>query len=243
MKASASDQRILLDLVSIDVALERVDAQRKNPPHAARVKELIASRNEHGRTLIERTNTRDDIKAELQRVEGDIKVARGRKERDEDRLSQTAVARDARALESEIEALAARIDGLETRELELMEDLQAAEQRVAEQEEVLGGISTEGQRLSAEGKAAVEAATAELTQLKRDREAVAGRIPDPLLADYERLAARGVGAGHFQHGTCGGCHMALAPTDVDALRKAAADDVVYCPECGCILVRTHESGL
>ena len=243
MKASAADQRILLDLASIDVALERVDAQRKNPPHAARVKELIASRNDQGRALIERTNARDDIKAELQRVEGDIKIAQARKQRDAERLSQTAVARDARALESEIEVLTARIDGLETRELELMEELQSAEQRVAEQEEVLAGISTEGQRLSAEGKAAVEAASAEHAQLTRDREAVAGRIPDPLLKDYERLAARGVGAGLFQHGTCGGCHIALAPTDVDALRRVAADDVVYCPECGCIMVRTHESGL
>jgi predicted nucleic acid-binding Zn-ribbon protein len=243
VKASAADQRILLDLVSIDVALERVDAQRKNPPHAARVKELIASRNEHGRNLIERTNARDDIRAELQRVEGDIAISRGRKQRDEERLTQTAVARDARALESEIEALAARIDGLETRELELMENLESAEQRVSEQEDVLAGISAEGQRLSAEGKAAVEAALTEFTQLTRDRDAVAGRIPDPLLKDYERLAARGVGAGLFQHGTCGGCHMTLAPTDVDALRRASDDDVGYCPECGCILVRTHESGL
>ncbi|GGO67447.1 hypothetical protein GCM10010910_29240 [Microbacterium nanhaiense] len=243
MKASAADQRILLDLASIDVALERVDAQRKNPPHAARVKELISSRNEEGRALVERTNARDDISAELRRVEADISVTRGRQMRDEERLSKTAVARDARALENEIEALAARIDALETRELELMEELQEAERRVSEQQEVLAGITTEGQRLSAEGKAAVEAASVEFTQLTRDREAVAGRIPDPLLKDYERLASRGVGAGLFQHGTCGGCHMTLAPTDVDALRRAAEDDVVNCPECGCIMVRTYESGL
>lgn len=243
MKASAADQRILLDLASIDVALERVDAQRKNPPHAARVKELISSRNEEGRALVERTNARDDISAELRRVEADISVTRGRQTRDEERLSKTAVARDARALESEIEALAARIDALETRELELMEELQEAERRVSEQQEVLAGITTEGQRLSAEGKAAAEAASVEFTQLTRDREAVAGRIPDPLLKDYERLASRGVGAGLFQHGTCGGCHMTLAPTDVDTLRRAAEDDVVYCPECGCIMVRTYESGL
>lgn len=243
MKASAADQRILLDLASIDVALERVDAQRKNPPHAARVKELIASRNDQGRALIERTNARDDVKTELERVEGDIRIARSRKQRDEERLSQTAIARDARALESEIDALTVRIDGLETREIELMDELEAAEQRVVEQEQVLAGITTEGQRLSAEGKAAVEAASTEHAQLMRDREAVAGRVPEQLLKDYERIAARGVGAGLIQHGTCGGCHMSLAPTDVDALRKAAADDVVYCPECGCIMVRTHESGL
>ena len=243
MKASAADQRILLDLASIDVSLGRVDAQRKNPPHAARVKELISSRNEQGRVLMEHTNTRDDLKTELQRVEGDINVTNGRKKRDEERLSQTAVARDARALESEIEALTARISNLETRQLELMDQVEAASARVSEQEKVLADIAEEGQRLSAEGKKAVEAAQTEFAQLERDREAVAGRIPEALLKDYERLAERGVGAGLFQQGTCGGCHIALSPIAVATLRKAAADDVVYCPECGCIMVRTHESGL
>ena len=37
--------------------------------------------------------------------------------------------------------------------------------------------------------------------------------------------------------------MVLAGTDLGVLRQAAADDVVTCPECGCILVRDDESGL
>ena len=37
--------------------------------------------------------------------------------------------------------------------------------------------------------------------------------------------------------------MVLAGTDLQAIRQAAEDAVVTCPECGCILVRTEESGL
>ena len=37
--------------------------------------------------------------------------------------------------------------------------------------------------------------------------------------------------------------MVLAGTDLQAMRLAAEDAVVTCPECGCILVRTEESGL
>ena len=37
--------------------------------------------------------------------------------------------------------------------------------------------------------------------------------------------------------------MVLAGTDLQVLRQAAEDHVVTCPECGCILVRTEESGL
>jgi len=243
VKASPSDQRSLLDLSRVDVELQRAEEARRNPPQAARVKELLAVRGEQGRALVEKSNARDDLKVLLGRVESDISVARVRQDRDRDRLEKTAVARDARALESEIEALTARIDGLETQQLELMEQLQAADDDVAAQQSLLDQTSAEGQELSAGGKQAVEKAAAELEQLTRDRAALVEKIPADLVADYDRLAARGPAVGHFQHGTCGGCHMALAPTHVAQLRKAADDEVFHCPECGCIIVRTAESGL
>jgi predicted nucleic acid-binding Zn-ribbon protein len=37
--------------------------------------------------------------------------------------------------------------------------------------------------------------------------------------------------------------MMLSGTDFAALRQVADDVVATCPECGCILVRTAESGL
>jgi predicted nucleic acid-binding Zn-ribbon protein len=35
----------------------------------------------------------------------------------------------------------------------------------------------------------------------------------------------------------------LSGTDLATLRQTAEDVVATCPECGCILVRTEESGL
>ena len=68
-------------------------------------------------------------------------------------------------------------------------------------------------------------------------------MPADLLAAYERIAARGVGAGLLRRRACEACHMVLSGTDLQTLRQAADDDVVFCPECGAILVRTDESGL
>ncbi|WP_156759738.1 zinc ribbon domain-containing protein [Microbacterium karelineae] len=243
MKSAPSDQRLLLDLVDLDVALRRAEDARANPPQSARVKELIAQRNEQGRELVARTNQRDDQQMELARLESDIDVARKRRDRDRERLDKTAIARDARALESEIASLDARIDSLETRELEIMEALQQAEAAVAEQQALLDETTAEGQRLSAEGKAAVQRATDDVAALTRDRAAVAARIPADLLADYARIGKRAPGAGHFQQGTCGGCHMSISPRDLAALKTLADDEVAHCPECGCIMVRTAESGL
>ena len=77
----------------------------------------------------------------------------------------------------------------------------------------------------------------------RDRAAVSATIPPALLALYDRAAVRSSGAALLRRGTCEGCNMVLAGTDLQALRQASVDDIVTCPECGCILVRAEDSGL
>ncbi|QBR74156.1 DNA-binding protein [Microbacterium sediminis] len=243
MKASPADQLQLLDLADIDRRMKRAEAARSNPPQATRVKELIEQRNGQGRELVARTNARDDVLAELRRVEADIEVARKRRARDEERLTQTAIARDALALQEEIAALGRRIDDLETAELELMERRDVAEAELAEQQALMDATTAEGRRLSEEAKRAVADAERELGQLTRDREALATALPAALRAEYDRLAARGTGAALFTRTTCGGCRIALSPSDIAVLRATPKDELAYCPECGTILVRTNESGL
>jgi uncharacterized protein len=66
-----------------------------------------------------------------------------------------------------------------------------------------------------------------------------------LLALYEQRRARGsgVGAALLRQRTCQGCNMTLTGSDLDTVRRAASDDVLLCPECDRILVRTDESGI
>ncbi|MTE23843.1 C4-type zinc ribbon domain-containing protein [Microbacterium sp. ZXX196] len=243
MNSAPADQRLLLDIADLDARRARAVAARRAPEHQARVAELLARRNEQGRELVARSNARDELRTELARIQSDVEVATKRMARDRDRLTQTAIARDAIALENEIASLEARVDRLETAELETMERAQAAEAAVAEQQALLDQTTAEGQAASAAGKQAVQAATDEIAAIERDRAAVAGRVPNDLLAMYDRLAARGTGAALFQHGTCGACRMTLSPRDLAALKATADDVVALCPECGAILVRTAESGL
>jgi len=42
---------------------------------------------------------------------------------------------------------------------------------------------------------------------------------------------------------CEGCHLELAGSELNAVRAAAADDIVRCENCRRILVRTAQSGL
>ncbi|MET0672034.1 MAG: C4-type zinc ribbon domain-containing protein [Microbacterium pygmaeum] len=243
MNASPSDQRLLLDVAELDTRIRATDTLRRNPPQAARVQQLIARRQELSAALTGLLGTRDDLKADLSRIESDVAVVDARRERDAERLAHTSNVKEAQGLESELGSLARRKSDLEDAELAIMEQLEEADSAVAAQQAVIEETNGEGSTLSAEAKRVVAEASAAFEAATRDRVAVAARVPADLLALYDRVAQRSSGAALLRRGTCEGCRMVLAGTDLQAIRLAAEDAVVTCAECGCILVRTEESGL
>lgn len=243
VNATSDQQRRLLDLAALDQRIRRAEDARRNPPQAERVKELLARRQTLSQELSVRLGARDDLRTELSRIESDVAVVDARSARDQDRLASTSNVKEAQGLESELASLARRKADLEDGELEVMERLESADAAVAEQESLIAETNEEGAKLSAEAKRVVAEATAEHDAAMRDRTAVAGTIDAELVALYERLAQRSAGAALLRRRTCEGCHMVLSGTDLNELTRVAEDVVATCPECGCILVRTEESGL
>ncbi|WP_292835214.1 C4-type zinc ribbon domain-containing protein [Microbacterium sp.] len=243
MKASPTDQARLLDLAALDAGIRHADDARRHPAQAAQVQELVARRQKLSSELTGLLGARDDAKAELARVESDVTLVDARAARDTELLAATTNAKDAQGLEHEIASLAKRKSDLEDAELGIMERLEVADAAIAAQQQLIAATNAEGARLSAEGKAAVAEATARFDAATRDRSAVAAQVSLELVALYDRISARGVGAGALRQRTCEACRMVLSGTDLHSLRQAAEDDVVMCPECGCILVRTEGSGL
>ena len=243
MNASPADQRRLVDVAQLDARIRQAENARKHPPQAGRVQELQGRRQVLSQELGTRLGARDDLRTELSRIESDVAVVDARAARDSDRLAASTNSKEAQGLESELAALARRKNDLEDAELAVMERLEIADAAVAEQESLIAATNAEGAELSAEGKRAVAEATAAFDAATRDRAAVAGGVPADLLALYDRLAVRSAGAAFLRRRTCEGCHMVLAGTDLQVLRQAGENDVVMCPECGCILVRDDESGL
>ena len=243
MNAPPADQLRLLDLADLDARIGRAEHARAHPPQAARVKELLSSRQELSQELTARLGARDDLRTEISRIESDVAVVDARRARDEARLAASTNPKEAQGLESELQALARRKSALEDTELEVMDRLEQAEAAVAEQEGLIAATNAEGAELSAEAKRLVAEADAVIAAATRDRDAVRASVPEALLAMYERIAVRTTGAALLRRRTCEGCRMELSGTDLEKLRTASDDAVVTCPECGCILVRTEESGL
>lgn len=243
MNATPADQRILLDLADLDRRIAAAETGRKNPPQAARIAELTAQKQGQSQELAQRLGVRDDVQLELTRLESDVSVASARRDRDRDRLATASDPKQAVAYENEITALTKRLSDLEDAELEVMERLEQAEAAVAEQKVVIDGTNEEGARLTAEARELIASMGTTIEQLQRDREAVGSRIPEALMAKYTQLQKDGIAAGLLQRAMCGACNIVLNASDLQEIRSASDDAVVFCPDCGAILVRTEESGL
>ena len=243
MNASPNDQKKLLAVADLDARLRQAERRRTHPPQAARIAELGAERATRSQELSAATGARDDVKTELQRLESDVSMAEARRDRNAERLAASSNAKDAQALETELVSLGRRLSELEDAELIVMERLEQADADVDAARALLDQLADEGTALSAASVVAVADAATLIEALQRDRAALALALPDELVALYDKLSTRGVGAALLQRKACQGCNMELSGTDLQQIRQASNDAVVQCPECSCILVRTEESGL
>ena len=244
MKASPADQNELLRLQAADTRLAQLAHAMKNLPQAAELLKLQPEVEALRARWIAATGELEDARAELKRIESDVQIVDARAKRDSDRVQQSASMKDVQALEAELASLAKRKNDLEEIELTVM-------QRVEDLEQALAGVEAERAELNAR-VAAFEAdrdeeagkLEAQRTALGKDRATIAEALPADLIELYERQRARyGIGAAALIRGVSMGSNVKLTESDLSDIRRAAADDVVLCPDSGAILVRGEDSGL
>jgi predicted nucleic acid-binding Zn-ribbon protein len=245
VKAEPAVQRRLLDLAEIDAELSRLAHRRRTLPEHAELTEAEAAVRSGRDKLVEVETTAGDLDRDIRRIERDVEGVRARTERDNKLLAGSGIgAKQATELQHELETLARRQGVLEDEQLEIMEqreavgsDVEHARVQVAAAEQRIADIT--GRRDTA--LADIDAADA---GRRRDREKVLTEVPADLLGAYEqRREKRGIGAAKLVARRCQACRLELDRTAISELRAAPADEVVYCEECGTILVRSPESGL
>ncbi|RNE62379.1 zinc ribbon domain-containing protein [Cryobacterium tepidiphilum] len=245
MKASPAEQKELLRLQAIDTKLQQVQHQAATLAQHAEIAALTTEADAARKTLASRSGALDDVRTELGRIESDVEVVEKRIVRDSDRAQASSSVKDIQALEQELEALRKRRGDLEEIELVVMERLEEQEASVAEAEaerdELLSRVGVLEQKRDEQ----LADLARQRGDLARDRDAVASALPEALGALYEkrRAAGHGTGAALLRARTCGACTMTLTGSDLAEVRQAPEDEVVFCPDCGAILVRTEESGI
>jgi len=237
----------LLELQAKDAALAQLEHRRATLPEHARIEALEAhSRELDGQRVAAETEV-GDLERSQTKFDSEIELVRQRRVRDEDRMSSGAITnpKDLSSLQHEVGALDRRISSLEDEELEIMEQLEEAQSH-------LSAIATELDRTTAELEqetsardAAVQVIDAEAASLRAARDELAVQVPDDLRALYDKVRAQhgGLGAAALQARRCEGCHLEINGADLRELADRPDDDVLRCPECSRILIRSAESGL
>lgn len=244
MKASPEDQAVLLELQAIDTRLQQLAHRATSLPELATIASLSAEAEEARLAGVADSGALEDAQAELRRVESDVEVVEARIRRDTERLETTSSVKDVAGLEAELASLRKRQSDLEDIELAVME-------RIEELETASGATTGRHEELRAalvEAEAARDAALAtiegERGHALANRAEIVGKLPGELIALYERQRERyGTGASLLQGGVSSASGVRLNESDMAAIRAAAPDEVVLCPDSNAILVRTAESGL
>lgn len=244
MKAPHSQQTKLLELQQIDSRVDQLRHREKNLPENTALSEATTERDTINARLATEVGAVEDAQTELGRLESDAATVATRQQRDEQRLQQTSSVKDVAALEAELESLKNRTSALEEQQLEAMQAVEDATS-IADATRAEGAaVEQRISEITQARTAALDEISGELGTLAGARTALTESIQDDLLEVYEKQRAKsGIGAALFRRGTCGGCTMSLTGQDLADVRAAEIDDVVRCPECSCVVVRTEESGL
>ena len=247
MKASPEAQRSLLELAEIDAELTRLEHRRRSLPEHEQISTLEQRDRELRDQLAALEARAGDLKREQVKAEADVEQVRTRIDRDRVRLDagQVSSPKELENLQSEVESLHRRQSDLEEIVLDVMERQEGTE---AQQEAAVaerGAIATDLAAVTARRDAELAEIGEQAGKATDRRTAVVADEPADLISLYERLRGQhgGVGAAALRRGRCEGCHLSLNTVDLNAIRAAAADEVLRCEECRRILVRTDESGL
>lgn len=209
--------------------------------------QLTHERSQLDHRRVELETRVSDHTREQRRIDADVEQVRARRERTQQRLDTGAVGspKELEGLQHELVALNRRISTLEDEELEFMELLESEQ---AELDAVRTSLQDIDQRIavlaSERDETAGEIDVAAREQLE-ERGRLVGSLPEPLVTAYEKSRAQhgGIGAAALVRRACEGCRLELNAGDFGELTRSPADEVLRCPECGRILVRTAESGL
>ncbi len=146
--------------------------------------------------------------------------------------------RDLQAMDEEVRHLNQRQSELEEQELVIMVDLDPVHERLAALSVREEPVALRATELRAEVATAQSDIDAEVAAAAGAREVEAEQLPAALAERYEKLRIRmkGVGAARLTGHRCDGCHLELAPVEVERMRALPDDTVTTCDQCGRILV-------
>jgi predicted nucleic acid-binding Zn-ribbon protein len=240
MQASIAEQKLLIDLQTIDLHITVCNNKIDNAPERQQLKAIEERALATKAALDLKIADQEEVKVDLRRIEIDVEAVSTRIAQDESRLANSGTsAKELEGLTHEVASLNKRKRELEDGEIEVMERLEAMSGDIALNQSDLDALETLRHELQGRLDNLVEQLNSEIAIQQSEREKVAVQIQKPLLDLYEKIrgTSAGIGAVRLTGDTCGGCHLSMTSIELQKIKALPEDEIVRCEECRRILVR------
>jgi len=245
--ASAEQQQLLLDVQTVDTKILQAGHKRNSVPEIALVQEIEIALGSLDMKIVAASTEVSDLTAVQEKAEADVEIVRARAARDKERLDGGSItnSKELESLQSEIESLARRQATLEDEELEVLQQLESAQNALDAFNDERVPLAAQLEATIASRDSQIAECDVEIDKLTAQRNDMVADLPAELVKLYDKVRddLGGVGAALLTRGACQGCRIVLDSSEIQRIRNLAAEVVVRCEECNRILVRTMESGL
>ncbi|HEY5154967.1 MAG TPA: C4-type zinc ribbon domain-containing protein [Acidimicrobiales bacterium] len=231
----------LLVLQEHDTSLEQLEHRRATLPDRDRLVALVSELASVDARHLEVGAARDEVARTQKRLEDEVASVEAKVADVHTKLYAGGVTspRELQALQDDENALKRHQTTLEDKVLEQMELAVPLDVELADLVERRGAIAdqvttTEGQISVAEAEIDVR-----LDEVRGEREALATGLDAALVEQYEQLRhdLGGIAVARLVGTNCGGCHLTLSAVELDRVRHQPEGTLVFCGECGRLLVR------
>ena len=223
----------LLVLQDRDRRIAQLKAERTRiPEHVVAADQRLQNESSQLQSLREQAK---HIESERKKLEIDAESRRGQIAKYKTQLFQIKSNTEYQALLKEIAKVEQEIDEVETRELELMEQIDQLQPTLKQEQTELKEVTAKTEAEKVELQKRTSVIEAELTQLQAERQKLAQEIDAGALGRYDRLmhSKNDFAIVPIRNGNCGGCHLHIPPQLVHNAKHG--DELVSCDYCGRIL--------
>ena len=229
----------LWELQQLDTALDQSRRRLTRLPEAQAFAAADALLSDHRAAVATTAKQLTEAEATIEATEREAGELTAKRTRLEQQLKIVNEARQADALNHQIETINGQRDELDDRELEAMELQGTAEARLAELAAQEDAIVATRESAAAQLAAAHGAGVEEEAELSARYEAARAELNFDEIALYDIQRARhgGIGIAKLIGTRCDGCHLDVSRAEVDAIRALPAGELGDCPQCGRVLVR------
>ncbi|HET8577820.1 MAG TPA: C4-type zinc ribbon domain-containing protein, partial [Methylomirabilota bacterium] len=223
--------RTLIDLQNVDTRIAVLEADAARLP-----KEIAAIHAEvdEAKKGVETTKARlDTAKKEQRAKEKDLEVSQAKRTKTEARLYEVKTNKEYSAVLTEIEEIKQEKAKIEEEILILMETQERLVADIKEAEARFKTRESQGRGEEAALQEKLRGIETELSAVRTERQELAGRLPGPVLADYEKLLRARGGLALVpvaKPSSCGGCRVSITPQRLQELRAQTA--LIPCESCG-----------